>query len=290
MSGRKPYGRNETEQAVIARMRRLRNIHHGRRKSFCDIANLLNEQHAPPPSGLRWYGTTVKNILERDEARSTHDARRTKSGIEPDDYLNVEQVGMVLRSLQAERSSADAVGTSRAVHRQMLILTLLWTGLRNQELCDLTIQDMPVWHGKDQVRVRCGKGRKGRTIHIASEHRALLDEYCRRFRDCKKATDYVFKNRDGGKFSTDSVRGIVSGVGRRAGLAHFHPHMLRHTMATLQLLASKDTKYIQDQLGHANIATTNIYVGAVAELRKTYSAQYARILQGAADGVGVETL
>lgn len=94
--GRKPYGRTQKQLEAIRFMRRQRNLYLGRRKSFCEIANLLNERnqlypkgskkHFPPPAGKCWYGTTVENILKRVEGIELRERTKNRR-----DYLDIPQ-------------------------------------------------------------------------------------------------------------------------------------------------------------------------------------------------------
>ena len=74
------------------------------------------------------------------------------------------------------------------------------------------------------------------------------------------ATDAVFLNQRGGRLSARSVRRILDReVVRCATGLHIHPHMVRHAFATHLLEAGADLRAVQEMLGHAQIATTEIY-------------------------------
>mgnify|MGYP000143260441 CR=1 FL=1 len=72
--------------------------------------------------------------------------------------------------------------------------------------------------------------------------------------------DPLLVNQRGGRLSDRSVRRILEqAVRRSADLGHLHPHALRHSCATHVLESSGDLRAVQELLGHANLATTQVY-------------------------------
>jgi integrase len=260
--GRKPYGHRPDELEVLQKIKRLRNIHHGERKTPHEITAYLNEHGIEPPAGQKWYTTTVKNILDRQTKVKTVKSC-SKTCLEGTDYLDLHQAGGVYEILM---NIIETAHRPRPLRRARIILTLLCTGLRNFELCDLRLRDVPFFHGKNEITVREGKGRKGGTIKISPVFRELLDGMVRDTKPrevLRNSTELVFRNEAGGKLSTDSLRHIVKGFGRNANLRFLHPHALRHTYGSILYFATKDIRLTQKQMRHSNMGTTEIYVNCI---------------------------
>ena len=91
------------------------------------------------------------------------------------------------------------------------------------------------------------------------------------------ASTAVFLNARGGRLSRQSVHAIVARAGLAIGVKNLHPHTLRHSFATHLLEGGADLRSIQDMLGHADIATTQIYTHVqMAHLKEEYLAAHPR--------------
>ena len=88
----------------------------------------------------------------------------------------------------------------------------------------------------------------------------------------------LFVNRNGGALSRQGLYKIIQGHARRAGLERkMSPHTLRHTFATHLLAGGCDLRSLQEMLGHADLATTQIYTHMSAQrLKETYFAAHPR--------------
>lgn len=134
---------------------------------------------------------------------------------------------------------------------------MLRSGLRVEEVCNLTLSDIDFRRGKILVQ---GKGAKGRVVYISKDAYLALLQYLkvRRF-DRAKGVFLVEKGRFKG--IPISVRGIQKRMeyyANKAGIK-MSCHQLRHTMATQMLNADADLVTIQDLLGHSRIKTTEQY-------------------------------
>ena len=145
--------------------------------------------------------------------------------------------------------------------RDRAILELLYaTGMRVSEVAGLT---------QDQVNLeigflRCmGKGRKERIIPIGQAARQAMEEYLRfqRPQFAKREDERaVFLSRAGRCLERTSIWRLVRKYATRAGVgAHVSPHTLRHCFATHLLAGGADLRILQELLGHADVATTQIY-------------------------------
>jgi integrase/recombinase XerD len=148
----------------------------------------------------------------------------------------------------------------KLVGEEMRLILLLFasTGLRVSELCSLRMLDVDAITGELKV---FGKGSKERVVVIANtEVRTALGKYICEKRAQVLPTAPLFPNKRGKAIAPKWVQirlrrvADISGVRRRVT-----PHMLRHTAATLLIEGGVDIRFVQRLLGHANLATTEIY-------------------------------
>lgn len=146
--------------------------------------------------------------------------------------------------------------------RDKAILELFFsTGLRISELCGLSIDDVDLT--RDEFSVR-GKGDKVRVVFISDEARSCLQDYLKNRKDMDDAlfVRYGRKINDGGdlRISPRAVQRLLKKYATRAGITRkVTPHVLRHSFATDLLSNGADLRSVQALLGHANIATTQVY-------------------------------
>ena len=184
---------------------------------------------------------------------------------------------------EASRLLDQPFPDTAAGERDHVVLEVLYgCGLRVSELCGLDLRD--VYLDEEFLRV-VGKGSKERLAPIAgTAHEALrayLEDGARenlaRSARLGAATSAVFLNTRGGRLSRQSVHAICERYGRIAGIEGLHPHTLRHSFATHMLAGGADLRVLQEILGHANIATTQIYTHLDrTQLRETYLAAHPR--------------
>ena len=168
------------------------------------------------------------------------------------EVLSIEQTTRLMEQPFPE----DAAGL-----RDHAILEVLYgCGLRVSELCGLDVRD--VYIEEELVRV-FGKGSKERVVPItgcANEVvAAYLDEGRPGLVSPKRTTDALFLNVHGGRLTRQAMHGICERYGRLVGIEGLHPHVLRHSFATHLVEGGADLRVVQELLGHANIATTQIY-------------------------------
>ncbi|HEX5729695.1 site-specific tyrosine recombinase XerD [Microbacterium sp.] len=163
--------------------------------------------------------------------------------------------------------------------RDRALLELLYaTGARVSEVVQLDVDDLS--HG-DVVRVR-GKGSKERIIPVGSYARSALEAYLTRARPelsrRGRATPRLFLGARGAPLSRQSAWLVIQHAATRAQLtAHVSPHTLRHSFATHLLQGGADVRVVQELLGHASVATTQIYTHvSVDALRDVYATSHPR--------------
>jgi site-specific recombinase XerD len=138
------------------------------------------------------------------------------------------------------------------------VLLLAATGLRVSELCSLTLSRIYIDGGEIIVP---GKGARERVVMIANRDiRAALREYVMLLPDRSDPAAALLRNKRGRPLTSQCFRWQLHRLASKAGLnQRVTPHMLRHTAATLLLEKGVDTRFVQRLLGHASIATTQIY-------------------------------
>ncbi len=158
--------------------------------------------------------------------------------------------------------------------RDRALLELFYSsGLRLSELCALHWRDLDLDGGFVTVM---GKGNRQRIVPVGSHAVRALQAW----RDERKGDNAtpVFPGRNGGPISQRAVQIRLKQIAQRQGLfKHVHPHMLRHSFASHILESSGDLRGVQELLGHADIATTQIYTHLdFQHLAKVYDAAHPR--------------
>jgi integrase/recombinase XerD len=135
---------------------------------------------------------------------------------------------------------------------------LIVTGLRIGELTSLRVCD--VTGAATQIRVR-GKGDRERTVYVANERlqtdfRRFLEDRC----DAAGSQAWLFTNSMGDRLTAQAFRKRLRTLSRSLRIdPHLTPHQFRHSAATLLIEEGVDIRLVQRLLGHASIATTEIY-------------------------------
>jgi integrase/recombinase XerC len=185
-------------------------------------------------------------------------------------FLEVEEV----EKLMSAAANTDLWG----LRDRAILETLYGAGLRVSELVSINENDLDLVAGL--VRAQ-GKGRKERLSplgrvavgslarYMAAKHRAGLNGGGAR--PC-------FVNRRGERLDVRSIRRLLDKYLARAGLPHgISPHTLRHSFATHLLDRGADIRVVQDLLGHASLASTQIYTHLTTErLKAAYDAAHPR--------------
>ena len=181
--------------------------------------------------------------------------------------------------VHAADPGAEPEPKSRGKVRDRALLELIYgAGLRVSEARDLDVADLNL--AARELRV-VGKGSKQRVVLIGVPARDALSLYLRDVRPALVAHDSdgaLFLNRFGGRLSQRSIQKKVRSYATQAGLGGWvHPHTLRHSYATHMLEGGADLRVVQELLGHASPATTQIYTHVTgAEARRVYEAAHPR--------------
>lgn len=143
--------------------------------------------------------------------------------------------------------------------RDLAMFELFYSsGLRLSELTGLDLRDLDLKAA--EVRV-LGKGSRERLLPVGRKAQAALRDWLgQRPALAANGEPALFVSQRGSRLSTRSVQQRLDRWGQRCGAdQHLHPHLLRHSFASHLLESSGDLRAVQELLGHADIATTQVY-------------------------------
>jgi len=192
--------------------------------------------------------------------------------------ISIQEVERLLRASGPEPD--DVSGATDLIRvRDRAILELLYaTGARVSEVVNIDLDDLI-----DPEIIRLfGKGSKERIVPVGRYAQAALQAYLVRVRPSlamlSKGTPALFLNQRGSRLSRQSIWQIISDAASNAKLEHeVSPHTFRHSFATHLLEGGADVRVVQELLGHASVATTQIYtLVTVDALREIYATAHPR--------------
>jgi integrase/recombinase XerD len=160
--------------------------------------------------------------------------------------------------------------------RDQAILELFYaSGLRISELAGATLENLNL---QERVIRVIGKGSKTRLVPIGRIACDAIERYVKQERIRllgRKSGNEVFLSRHGKKLTTQRIWQILKEIAAKAGFeTNVYPHLLRHSFATHLLANGADLRIIQELLGHADIATTQIYTHVEPSRLKSIHKQF----------------
>ena len=215
----------------------------------------------------------VKNkFLEKDVAATlaTPKGHRTLPEV-----LEIADAKIAMDSLATRAAEEETPISSRDV---AMVELLYATGARVAELCGLDLGDID--YDRQTIRV-LGKGNKERTIPLGNPAMRALNLYLKDAREILKNTqsaNAVFLGVRGKRIDQRTVRTVVyNALQSIEGIERMGPHALRHSAATHLLEGGADLRTVQEILGHASLATTQIYTHVSTErLQKAFKQAHPR--------------
>ncbi len=254
LCGEAPLARVTTPE-----LRRYLAVLHGRGLSGRSLARMLSAWRA-------FY----RFALERDTTieqtpcaglRAPRSARRLPAALSPDEAVRLVEIGADDPLAQRDRALFELAYSS---------------GLRLAELAGLDVDRVDLVTG--EVRV-FGKGSKERIVPVGAGAREAIA----RWLDVRRALvapeeRALFVGARGTRVNRRTIERRLAYWARAQGLArHVHPHMLRHSFASHVLQSSGDLRAVQEMLGHASIASTQVYTHLDFQaLAKVYDAAHPR--------------
>ena len=249
------------------------------RRDLTDFTQFLNAQHrslrrASPDdivgylARLRTRGLRPASVARRISALRglyKHLVREGELRRDPTENLEAPRRTRSLphtlsREVVAALVESPDLNEPRGVRDRSVLELLYATGMRASECLGLTLDDVNLSAG---YVVCMGKGRKQRLVPVGGEAAQWVSRYLRDVRPLYtrvRDSGRLFVNPRGGRLSRQSLWTIVRHAAARAGLRQrISPHVLRHSFASHLLEGGADLRSIQAMLGHADIATTQIY-------------------------------
>ena len=240
------------------------------------FVRMLTSEQGKSPATVARILSAVRG-LERflvDEGELSEDATRE---VKPPKLPGRLPKALTIGQVESLLAATD--GDEPEQLRDKAVLELLYaTGARVSEIVDLNVDDVI---DAEMIRLR-GKGNKQRIVPVGSFARAALEAYLTRVRPefsrHGTATPALFLGVRGARLSRQSIWLIIQAAAGKAHLtAHISPHTLRHSFATHLLQGGADVRVVQELLGHASVATTQLYTQVTADtLRDMYVTAHPR--------------
>jgi integrase/recombinase XerC len=191
------------------------------------------------------------------------------------EVLNVADAGLAMDALATRVAEEDGPLSKRDC---AMVEVLYASGARVSELCGLDLQDID--YERNTIRV-IGKGNKERTIPLGNPAMRALDVWLKEGRPSlsgDKSDRAVFLGARGKRIDQRTVRTVVyQALQALEGAVKLGPHALRHSAATHLLEGGADLRTVQEILGHASLATTQIYTHVSTErLQKAFKQAHPR--------------
>lgn len=269
----------------------------------------------PQRSALRSYlaalstGRSRSTVAQRLAAIRSFYRWATRAGVAPGDpwsalrtprlprrlprVLEIDQIERLLDAIETDRGARDDLRGALVLRDRAIVETAYAAGLRIAEIASAAIADLDLRRG--EIRV-VGKGGKERIGLLGRPACDALDAYLgagrpilqdRGERDGETDTGAIFLNHRGGPLGVRGLRYRLERLRVRAGLpVGVSPHTLRHSFATHLLDGGADLRVVQELLGHASLATTQVYTHvSPGRLRAAYEASHPRARIGPATAV-----
>jgi integrase/recombinase XerD len=238
----------------------------------------LNAQNLKAASSARILAAVrgYQKYLLLENLRTDDPSQQVKSPKLPKRLPKALTQAQVLNLLAASGPEPDDEVADVLRLRNRAILELMYSsGARVSEVAQLDLDEM-VQGG--WVRIR-GKGSKERLVPVGSFAQRAIDAYLVRSRPllaAKAGGPALFLNQRGSRLSRQSIWEIIQSAGQACGLS-VSPHSLRHSFATHLIEGGADVRVVQELLGHASVATTQIYtLVTIDTLREVYASSHPR--------------
>lgn len=191
------------------------------------------------------------------------------------DVLNIAEASLAMDALATRVAEEEGPLAKRDC---AMVEVLYASGARVSELCGLDMQDID--YERNTIRV-IGKGNKERTIPLGNPAMRALDIWLKEGRPSlagDKSDRAVFLGARGKRIDQRTVRTVVyQALQALEGVVKLGPHALRHSAATHLLEGGADLRTVQEILGHASLATTQIYTHVSTErLQKAFKQAHPR--------------
>jgi integrase len=184
-------------------------------------------------------------------------------GMEPEKFLTPAEFKALLKATKDNRD-------------RCILLLLAGAGLRVGEMTQIQAEDIDLQRGYLHIQAVNAKFKKPRTVVLLPQIVEVVQKQL-----AGRSKGWLFPSYRGGHISSRQAQNILDGIAQRAGLQEvkrkdragkdrhrIHPHLLRHSFAIWSLDGGVPVGDLQDQLGHASLATTGIYLKASPNHRR----------------------
>lgn len=239
---------------------------------ICAFISYLSNQLRLKDTSIRRKIITLKNFynyLIDNEIIETSPFKKLKFRFKQERKLprtlTVIEISKILKCFEIETSTFSPFALKEYIRNAALIDLLISTGIRIGEAAAITLNDIII---SEHTILIHGKGRKQRLIYISSpitwnRLKSLIKE--RKNSICSN----LFVNRYGQPLSIHGIEDIYKKYIKKAQITtKSTPHYLRHTFATNLLANGADLRSVQEILGHASVATTQIYTEVTTARKK----------------------
>jgi integrase/recombinase XerD len=167
----------------------------------------------------------------------------------------------IIQNVLSESEISRLIQAAKNMREKAIICLLAYSGIRNTELCNVRRKDVDL--GANHLTVLGGKNRKDRIVNISGECTKVLIEYLAAYR--RQPDEFLFATlKDERQLTSCELRKKIRILARRANIGRrVFPHLFRHSLATNLLNRGASLIMIKDQLGHAFIDSTMIYVNSM---------------------------
>lgn len=185
--------------------------------------------------------------------------------------LSIKEVQKLLDCLNQDDSKLSSFKKRLMIRDRALMELLISTGIRIGEAAKITLNDIIA---SEHTILIHGKGRKQRLVYVSAS--LAWDRLNLLIKERKKEKGvYLFVNRNGQPISTHGIEDIYAKYAKIAKInENSTPHYLRHTFATNLLANGADLRSVQEILGHASVATTQIYTEVTTNRKKQVLKKY----------------
>ena len=210
------------------------------------------------PGSLRRRGSTIKSFFKQLHAENVLTSNPLRLAGTPKipqrlpGVLSVDEVEALI--------AAPDVNTPAGLRDRAVLEVLYGSGLRVSELVTMRLSSVDAENGMLRV---LGKGNKERVALLGDHALIAIEDYVENGRPKlvhERSENWLWLNRFGGSLSARAVQLSVNRFAVAAGLPKsVHPHLLRHSFATHMIERGADVRVVQELLGHASVATTQVY-------------------------------
>ncbi len=239
---------------------------------ICAFISYLNRQLKLKDTSIRRKIITLKNFynyLLDTEIINSSPFRKLKFRFKQEKKLpktlTVNEISKILKCFDIDPTALSPFTQKEYIRDAALLDLLISTGIRIGEAAALTIDDIIL---SERTLLIHGKGRKQRLIYISSSQ--TWDRIKTLIKERKNCNDkHLFVNRYGQPLSIHGIEDIYKKYIKKAQITtKSTPHYLRHTFATNLLANGADLRSVQEILGHASVATTQIYTEVTTARKK----------------------